>query len=206
MKKKCNVVMLATIKGDIIPKGTILAHKINRLTISDIDETKLTMGKFYNEYTPQHLYITSDDEIKEGIYVTDGRHIGLVSLPENDGTVTEKVRKTLFRITDQRNNVHCGDISDFKVILASTDKSLNLPLIPQSFIQEYIEKQGKIDEVFVEIITQSILEKTMGYPNVIITTIKDTYTREEVIKLLIGYTLELADENPKSAEDWLDKQ
>lgn len=36
-------------------------------------------------------------------------------------------------------------------IIATTDKSLNLPLIPNSFIQKYVEKNGDIKQVMVEL-------------------------------------------------------
>lgn len=75
---------------------------------------------------PLHLYLVSDREIKEGDWYMNtlaGRlhKSNDAGPPPNDGY--------------------------FKKVEATTDKSLGLPLIPQSFIEEFVQKQGKIDKV-----------------------------------------------------------
>jgi hypothetical protein len=73
----------------------------------------------------QHLYLVSDSEIKEGdCYI------------QNDNKVWEEYGEG-------------DDISNSYKIEASTDTSLGLPGIPQSFIEEYVAKQGKIDKVYI---------------------------------------------------------
>jgi hypothetical protein len=79
---------------------------------------------------PQHIYFISNRKIKEGdhIHFNVGCAAGIRQVDKED----------------------CNDDCCFK-IEATTDPSLNLPLIPQSFIEKYVEKQGKIDEVMIDI-------------------------------------------------------
>lgn len=95
-----------------------------------LDETYLTEGK-----TNQHLYILSDEEIEEGEWCLD--------------TIKNKIVKA--------NSVLISDL--FKKIIASTDPSLNLLPISDSFIKEYVKAHNegkKIDVVELEVET--------GYP------------------------------------------
>lgn len=97
--------------------------------------------------TPQHLYFTSDKEIKEG-----------------EWAIT--TRGELFKATKENNNSIYGD----KKIVATTNPELwrdglqdvgkagysvddfvpTIPKIPLSFVKEYVEKQGNIKEVSLE--------------------------------------------------------
>lgn len=83
----------------------------------------------------QHLYILSDEEIKPNDIWYD----------DKDKYVTSANLRCLRQVN---NSDEC-----FKVI-ASTDKSLNLPGIPQSYIEYYIEEYNegnKIEEVELNI-------------------------------------------------------
>ena len=73
-----------------------------------------------------------------------------------------------------KNHVFC------RKLIATTDKSLSLPLIPQSFIQLFVEKQGKIDKVRVDM--SEIGKYEIGaFQEVIILPIQEKmYSREEV--------------------------
>jgi hypothetical protein len=68
----------------------------------------------------QHLYVISEEEIKEGDwYIDDG----------------DNVRQSV-----TSDNSYWERRSDYMKIIATTDKSLNLPSIPHSFIAYFIEQ------------------------------------------------------------------
>lgn len=73
---------------------------------------------------PQHLYFTSNEEISTG-----DNYINIITMqPDKAG-------------------VCWGLNPHLRKVVATTDKSLNLPLIPQSFIEEYVKNKGEIKEV-----------------------------------------------------------
>lgn len=120
----------------------------------------------------QHLYFTSDGEIKDGDYsVGDEGVFG----PYEDGDTLP---------------------NNSKKIIATTDTSLDLPSIPQQFIQYYIEEYNKgnvIDKAQVEYTdlylsvnyTSSLMINTDNTINV--KPIKDSWSRDEVMKLLLDF-------------------
>lgn len=135
----------------------------------------------------QHLYLVSDRDIKEDdkIYPISFHHIQ----------------------TAGEDNL---DISIFKKIEATTDRSLGLPLIPQKWIEEiYVLSDGSIKEVSLDmVLTLDGLEPTLSYENdelgeVIILSIKDSWNREEVLDIMLKFVSEqltfLQD------HDWRDK-
>lgn len=186
---KGNIVMLPT-NENTFNRGDIVLHtNDNTLFQATLSCTCYDIEK------PQHLYITSNEEIKEGDYAYHkilgiGRIVILygeecfqtIKLHPNDGSVTTPWKR---------------NIPDIKKIIATTDKSLNLPLIPQSFIEKYIEEYNKdntITEVLVEVepdynqLGESIWELKLNSQNEItIKQQKDSYTREEVIYILSKY-------------------
>lgn len=153
MLKRTQVVMLPTEN-----KSNICIVKLN-------DEDILVNNKGYNS---QHLYIISNDEIKDGDF-----HI----ISDHEGYGDKKYK-----------------------IIATTDKSLNLPQPSQQFIEEYIEEYNKgniIIDVLVEyegIISSTTWEhdepeewklKINPKDNTItIKKVKDSWNREEVIQLI----------------------
>lgn len=78
----------------------------------------------------QHLYLTSNREIEEGNWMHDKRdnYVGKASG---------------HRMHPDYEKAH------YRRIEATTDKSLGLPLIPESFIKEWVEKQGKIEYIYI---------------------------------------------------------
>lgn len=80
----------------------------------------------------QHLYLVSDEKVNIGDW-------------DYNPNGTPKIQKQTNEVTQ--------DVRDYgwRKIIASTDPSLGLPIIPQNFIQQYVEAQGKIEEVRVEI-------------------------------------------------------
>jgi len=81
-------------------------------------------------WQPQQLLVLSDEEIKEGDWV----------ICINNGVNHYKVIQNKIPSAFQ-------DVEGWKKIIASTDPSLGLPAIPQSFIEKYVIANGEIDEV-----------------------------------------------------------
>lgn len=115
----------------------------------------------------QHLYFTSDREIS----------VGDLSLWKS-----EIVRATSSLLTVGQR------------IEATTDPTLELPLIPQSFIEKFVEKQGEIKEVMVEMCDRALYDSphVTGISvrkdhTVICSPVKDTWTREEVEELFLQF-------------------
>jgi hypothetical protein len=144
----------------------------------------------------QHLYLVSDREIKEGDWVlaTDENHVRVIA-PFQFG----------FKQGEQK-------------VEATTDKSLGLPLIPQSFIEEYVQKQGKIDKVKIQMENwepkiQSILgpQQDNEYlpkseQEVIILPIKDSWNREEVRHIAMkAWGVGFVYGKDKEFGEWFDK-
>jgi len=130
----------------------------------------------------KHLYIISDAEIQKGdwIYNETTNRIHQVIVAEKNAVYC----KADFKFSKQYNNYH--------KIIATTDPSHKLPLIPQSFIKEYTENNN-IDEILVEYDEYKDISVIPEYSEVIdytlkvnsnneitIHPIKDCYTREEV--------------------------
>lgn len=125
-KLKCKVVMLSTEKASKLYKHT----KHGLYLLADLPHGENT----YNG-TNQHLYFVSEREIKaDDWFLNDLKEI-----------LKTKKEATLKAI----NSVDIGEKSWFK-IEATTDPSLGLRLIPQSFVEKYVEKQGKIEDVLVD--------------------------------------------------------
>jgi len=84
----------------------------------------------YVDAQAQQLLVLSDEEIKEGDWV----------ICINNGVNHYKVIQNKIPSAFQ-------DVEGWKKIIASTDPSLGLPAIPQSFIEKYVIANGEIDEV-----------------------------------------------------------
>lgn len=144
-------------------------------------------------YQPQHLYITTDEEIKEGDWYllgnTPRKSTGNLGKPDSKWL-------KIIATTDPKlvfNNKFEREIQGVKME-ASHHKQL--PQIPQSFIEEYC-KAGGIDEVLVEYEYGFSLKLRAGGQShayklklnpdntIIIHPVEEKmYNREEVIELL----------------------
>lgn len=134
-----------------------------------------------------HLHILSHEQLREGDKVYECLHDGT---PLSIDTCTED---HLIRIA------HGIDTQCYKII-ASTDKLLGVPGIPESFLKEYCE-YGGMDEVMVEYIKDGfklketdsgwvrdendykLFVKVSDYNEISIKPVKETWTRGEVKQL-----------------------
>lgn len=148
MKKECKVQMLPTEDKSHIGLYTDVRGKLD-IYYRD----KLTPQ--VRDFFPQHLYITSDEKIKEGDWYYEKEH-----------------KRTLQCKTDTQSEI-INSWEDCRKIIGTTDNNLfseediiphtSLPMIPQSFISEYCDKGG-IETVMVEYKLMSI---TKGHHNFI---------------------------------------
>ncbi len=141
----------------------------------------------------QHLYIISDEEIKEDNWV---KH-GLLNI--------------IYQVDN--NNLEATLHNKCKKIIASTNKLLKLSIIPQSFIKEYIDSYNKgniITEVELEIVKSfhgyfneggedwRYKIETNSNNEVIISVFNNKiYTYSEMIKILTDYDKYICDITPR---------
>jgi hypothetical protein len=151
MKKlKCKVVMLPTEKSMLVkPNKLSNLDGSGQLFIPHFEYKSVRGYTSDLILTAQHLYLVSDREIKKGDWF-------IVQLYDITSTPMKLSLEQVKTITDeiwvnQSSIVTCRHIENCSRVEATTDPSLNLPLIPQSFIEEYVSKQGKIEEVYIEI-------------------------------------------------------
>ena len=202
-KVRAKVIMLPTKQSNIVK-----VHEYNSLHLLKGDEhpnnTILNLG------IPQHLYFTTDDEIKEGDwYIDDCNLIRQAVTSDKD-------------YWDRRPT--------YKKIVATTDKSLGLPEPSQAFMEKYVELGG-IEEVDIEYESYikgqcncqchddgtvmlhmvacchpTIIYQPVKNSNNIITiySVKDSWSREEMFQLMDNYQNYLieTDRTVKSFEEW----
>lgn len=165
MYKKVNVVMLPTNE-----KATAPIFKSNNHLYIGYGE-KLEYKNKDNSY--QHLYITSDEEIKDGDWCILFDSFGHL--------FTDSAQQYIPSKGHVLNNGLCK-------VISSTDTILNLPQLPQQFIEKYIEEYNKgnvITEVMVEYNEKGIIQRGRGGERTItICKIKDSWSRQEVESLI----------------------
>ena len=182
--QECNVVMLATNYA----KLTLFDYK-------DLKTLSYALGnhKGSTNLIPQHLYITSNEEIKEGDW-----YIWLNKLYQTTNTTIEKglAKNPIIATTDESLVINQGVYND------QNGKILErLPKPSDSFISKYIEEYNKgniISDVLVEyklnqykFMSTLCTTKEKEYElkvdsnnTITIKKVKDSYSREEVIEIL----------------------
>ena len=206
---ECDVVMLPTNKESIICASVIGLH-ITESMISNVPA-----------FSNQHLYILSNDEIKESDYQIcidpNNPHYNLISQKPNNA-VNSGAYKKIIATTDNSLWLHDDTVP--------YPKTKTLTQIPQSFIEHFINEYNKgnvVDKVLVEVEEKQHFEPNkekrkdklngvyykyhlkLNQSNEIsiLTEQKQSYSREEVVKLMnraidIGYNYCKNNENPKS--------
>jgi len=211
MKKTFKVVILPTEKAT--KDSSIFKYPDNQLLNSP-------MGN-------QHLYIISDDEIKEGDWYLVNQYGNGLLLATKPATIED---------IKYQHKFEC------KKIIATTDKSLTtketvypeelihpLPQPSESFIQKYIENYNKgevIKEVMVECDSkfETIQFGQAGFPEddvsswndkpkvnpkdntINIQLIKTSWTKEEVESLFNQFTEFISHHEPSEYKAWLAKK
>jgi len=195
--KRAKVVMLATEKAEdcLYTSSNKLSYHKGYLT-QDYLKNSLN-GKSY------HLYLISDDEIKEGDWVYDSS-----SLPQDAPIkrirIIDNTHYTLYDDTSRNLKHH------YKKIIATTDKSLeimmsnpaawdagiktmSLPQPSQSFIEKYVEEYNKgnvITDVLVEYDPIRVEVKTGAFK----TSINRPTIWETEMKT-VGYNIKTREDN-----------
>lgn len=184
-------------------KSEVVLHESGKLGYLPRLSLNMDWEFVEKDWTNQHLYFTTDEEIKEGDWV--------VCLDEIDSTVQNwSVSQAIFKYN---NGGNCN--SDMKIV-ATTDTSLQckgcldnkneqkyfydcncIPHPPQTFLKNYIEAGGSIDEVDLEyeVIDKGFINALKGNHNydyklkvdpihntVTIHSIKDSWSKEEMIE------------------------
>lgn len=125
--KKCSILLLATDKSNLFTRNGFLEQVTDGgdMIAQDLDGS--------TEWQPYELYIISDDEIKNG----DNSFV--YYKPESVAVL---------------NDVYCqAPLKDCAKVIATTNTDLNLPQIPQDFIEEYIRSYNGneiVKEVLIE--------------------------------------------------------
>lgn len=201
----------------MLPTGDITGIVLHSTGLDKIAHTKeselnavLNIGG-----TSQHLYLTSDENIGEGDCVLSKLYgLGKVissQWADNRGKTPMLVQFEDIAIMYGKDGSYKDDgnkiyLNDCYKIVASSDKSLNLPQIPQSFIKQYVESGGSIDEVEIEYtdwcdydddntwggLDKADLRIKLDSNNcVIVHSIKKFWTKEEVEDMLFDISTEL---------------
>lgn len=133
-------------KVHLLPIKREITYRVNQGDIY-LDKNKLYINSKSNHNyhkelcNPQHIYITSDEEIKEDdwyLYWLDNKW---------------ELMKCRDQFEADNCNTHSMIASNCYKIIATTDQSLELPQIPQSFIEMFITEYNKgnvIEDVMVE--------------------------------------------------------
>jgi hypothetical protein len=188
MKKLVNVVMLSTEKASPI---ILDVTRTNPKLFSNYNNTQ-SLRKYYRF---QHLYLVSDDEIKEGDWMFNTHHNMISKGPGGGNHYDKKIIAT----TDQSLLYTREKDKDFRG--AEYERKISLPQIPESFVKAYVEAQGNIKEVLVEYTSSEEEANKVGLSlnaghrwnlklrpnNTVIIHQAKTYTREEVIDKVLSY-------------------
>lgn len=103
---------------------------------------------------PYHLHFVSDREIKKGDFVIWMDEIKKV----------KEVQAEIFYLELIGERYQVAQKCQCDKIEATTDKSLNILLIPQSFIDCFVEKRGQIKYVYLELY-RDLADTIVKYPN-----------------------------------------
>lgn len=176
--KECEVVMLPTKKSQAIPN--LFQNKQDKNIVFNKNPFLLENNDSWEHF---HLYILSDQEIKEGDIIKTPTSIARVkTINYEDGNklrslITEDIIIISLRYGQKEGVLETTNYRaiDCKKIIATTDKSLKiksevngvikmitleeeLPRPSNEFLQAYVKAQGKIDKVLVEHCKESLFD------------------------------------------------
>jgi len=150
MKNKIKVVMLPTKQGVIAKneKGELLYALDYLVTHFDGDAN----------HTPQHIHLICDEiiyhnrfgnqdiDLNEVAYDSRAEVVGKVS--HVGGGFNFKATLQFPKDNDLQKNRHITH--DCRKVLATTDESLGLPMLPEWFVKDYVSDNDSIDEILKE--------------------------------------------------------
>jgi len=164
--KQCEIIMLATEKAQLNALCLTASSKLILLDGKDWETVNNVAG-----FRPQHLYILSSEEIKEGDWCYHpevGQEYTIVDTRKEGNDRYSKGQhpaQGIFKYKETTNTWY----KKCKKIIATTDFSLShwngeviignfksLPRPSDDFIKAFVEKQGKIDKVLVEVICNKL--------------------------------------------------
>lgn len=207
MKLKRNVVMLPT-NDKASTDGLVINPSTKKIQYNDAISKR--DAKYYTDagFTYNHLYITSDEEIKEGDwYIDDTNTIRQSVTSDGDYWSRRKDYKKIIATTDKSIAVQKDSITicsgKSRINTYPTEKTI-IPSPSPEFVQAYIKayNAGKpITDVMVEYTptTETVYELGIDCSVVVpilkvdsnncitITKVKDSWTKEEVIAILHKY-------------------
>jgi len=178
--KECNVVMLPTedrVNGNICISPSIKGGTELRIISND-------KALLISKVQPQHLYITSNDEIKEGDWF----------YRISDNSIIRNIRRGTHHLVDKKiiattdKSLTTGNMID---CLSSNPKKETLPQPSHNFIKAFCEQSGidkvlveyELDIKYVDYAFQRYKLKTDFHNTITIKPVKDSWSREEVINL-----------------------
>ena len=178
IKRQCNLVMLPTDKEDrtLNQIYKFIAQPENAFDKRVFGELIITASPDKSKYQAQHLYFTSNEEIKEG-----------------DWFYSVKFNK----IGKYSGHEFLTEWEAYKII-ASTDTSIGLPQPSTAFIEKYIseynkgniiekvmvEYDGDYDEYYGGYYGDTVKPKVSKDNTITISKVKDSWSRAEVIALI----------------------
>ena len=159
----CNVVMLPQNRIGWNPNTLLSGTKANKLFYTEGSTT------VNGDWQAQHLYFTSQDDIKEGDWIINGNtwqsNFAVFQIKDEKQAIEYQVIREMMLVQSAKNPEKLGGLLTAKIV-ASTDPSLNLPTIPEEWIKKYVEVNGKITNVKLE--AKLDLDNNPGYPNEIL--------------------------------------
>lgn len=186
---------------------------------------QIAKGNLFNTHFDikhQHLYFVSKREIKEGDWFINMDNYSIHKAKLSLGIRGSKIEAT----TDPSLSQICKTAFD-----RSFDKIF--PQIPQSFVQKYVEKQGAIDEVLIEMTCKycfdtgcicggigyncdcggkhdcvkenSLVPKVRKDNTVVVHPIKDLWTKEEVHEVIRSFSSEFQHKFTSEHVKWIEE-
>jgi len=224
MKKQIKVVMLPTEKASTI---AIIANKLAHISDDSFNQDNSKLFELDDEdedseyqTIPQHLYLVSDEEIKEGDWfineiaqLIQNKDLGDYEINSIDCKKVIATTDVLFGL-----NKHYNEEGKLDTIFGK-----QFPQIHKSFVKAYVEANGVIDEVMVEYEFGGSIKLRQGGEShmyklklrddntVIIHKVKkEMYSEEEVRKLIKSFVdyhslEERANCSDKSVNKWIEE-
>ena len=197
INKECKVVMLPTemlSTEDNKASGiSVCIKRMSDVNVGDLQYFHSHLTRDNDYWISQYLYITSDDEIKEGDWVFVKGIYTLSSLHVYMNGDVNRLVKVIATSDTNLNKAH--DL----VVFNPYKEHPGLPQIPQSFIESYVN--NPVNSILVEYnsvwdgSTAHILDHEVNFieelnivnGEICVSFAKDSWSREEVIKLLANY-------------------